>query len=409
MASARTVESEQFDFASEGKARKRLRTVLLKYFPQEADVQFLIDECFGKRLEHIAEGSNFEETLYELILWLWSEPEQRLKPFLDAAKGARPNAAGELDAIAGSFAQSPASSTSVSLHDTIRQFLEELSARTDLFRYLNAYKELHEVIHDLQRSRPRIGAAVSRRIVNPVEPLSDDVAYSFNEWIARATQCTSETEFPDDPPEWIQSLAGAAAILAGSDTSRWSWAMERLQAIPPREMGRLNGRLIDNARRLRCEQLIQYLDAILAAIAGAKMSSTVADIDARVRRFRDLCGQLVQLVRIHDLCQRIDDLLGEAAGLEVVTPKTLMGWGNIGRRLNELGELSPDNFRIKRTRQAADNFGAAQDDAAAAVHFAALTEHFADLFHDTDKSLLKVSNRIGNEVSSLDRELRKFL
>lgn len=119
--------------------------------------------------------------------------------------------------------------------------------------------------------------------------------------------------------------------------------------------------------------------------------------------------QLVQLRRVHDLCQRIDDLLSEAAGLAVVTPQNLMGWSEVHRLLDELAEVWPGNFRIDRTKQAAQKFGAAQAEAVALSEFATLTEQFDDLFHETDKSLLKVSNRIGNEVFSIDKELREFI
>lgn len=58
--------------------------------------------------------------------------------------------------------------------------------------------------------------------------------------------------------------------------------MLRLQSIASLEMGRLNEKLIDNAAQLRCEQLIEYLDAILEAITSGAKSSNVANLQARV-------------------------------------------------------------------------------------------------------------------------------
>ncbi len=390
-----------------GKVRKRLREALLKFFPRPSDIRMVLNDSLGQTLEQVAGGENYTDVVFELVEWLWRDLEGRLKPFLEEAKINCKASTPELVAIADSLAyifEPP----SYSLHETIQTFLTNIESRRELFSYLNAYKEMHEVLHEISLSRLRFCAAVNARLLAPEEPLAVDIGDSLSDWASRASQANNDTEFPDKPPAWIAKLSDSTCKLSGAEPKQWETALEQLQNIPRREMSRLNDKLIDNAQRLHSEELIEDLNAILDAAKAEQRSSKVIEIESRVSRFRDLCVQLVQLVKAHNLCQEADDFLREAAGLNTVTAKSLMEWSDINENLCDVDSICPSNFRVSRTLDAARKFGSTEDEAQATSDFAVMKSLFNDMFHEMDRDLLKTLNRICSEVLRVTKLLEEY-
>jgi Effector-associated domain 1 len=282
----------------------------------------------------------------------------------------------------------------------IRKFNDRFQERVELFNFLNAYKELHDVLHELENFYPKIAAAVSERIANPSVPLAEDVAFFLEDHLTIARDNAQDIEFPHNPPAWIGRLEQAIQILKGLEFDKMPRQVERLKKLPADELRPLNDKLFENASRLEPEKLVGSLDGILAAI-GTKNDALLVKLRNDVQSFRRSCSDLHELINTHNLCQKIDDALREAAGLPNVTAGDLSDWEIARTSLNELSLYRKDDRRVVRTNEAARLFEAASQGQA----FATLIERFRDLFLETDKALLRVTNRLPREAIALHSAL----
>lgn len=395
---------------------------LLEAFDDPFKLKDFLDIRMNVRLAEITLAPNLRSMMQDVVNWAISVGRE--KELIDQAVECKPNP--RLKAVALRMANGekmPSSNGSegidgdsgsggvaiaVDRKRAIQTLLCGLEERKDLFRFLNSTKELHEIMHELHRSRGRILATVHSRMNDPTQQLAEDVVESLQEWIDKAKVCCEESEFPQRPQDWIKRMETYLAVLTDSDPGRWEWALERLEGIPAREMSRLNDRLVDYAGRLRCEELAEYSQAILESFEGQR-TVEMNDLMRRVDQFRTRCVQLASLVAVHDECQRIDELLAEAIGLPVVTADSLMAWPEVAERLKELKERCEGNRRLVCTYEASESFANARETAVAATEFASFREHFDDLFHTTDKELLKASNSIGTSVFGLATKLEALL
>jgi hypothetical protein len=210
-----------------------------------------------------------------------------------------------------------------------------------------------------------------------------------------------ETEFPNRPPRWIKRLADAIKGLAGSDMKEVARQAEVLKALPAENLGPLNDELFKNASRLQPQQLIASLDEILAVLDAAGNPAMAKLRDDELVEFRALCSVLDELIAAHNLCQQIDNAFHEAPGLSSVTTKTLTDWDIAKQSLDELAAQRKHDRRVQRTTEAARLFEAADQGEA----FLNLAEKFGNLFMETDKALLKVTNKMPRKAIALHSAL----
>ncbi len=289
------------------------------------------------------------------------------------------------------------------LRKAVASFNVGFQERNELFKYLNAYKELHDVLHELQSFHPKVAAAVAERKVNPSRPLADDVAFFLEDHLKTARESVKDIEFPDKPPAWIAKLATAVEVITGSAVEKMPRQVERLETLPSEGLAALNDKLFENASRLQPRQLIGSLNDILTAL-GTEGNPATAKLRGEVEEFRSLCAELDELINAHNLCQQIDDSLQEAAGLPTVTPGELSDWDIAKKSLDELALKRKNDKRVQRTNEAAKLFEAADQGQA----FHTLIERFDDLFMETDKALLKVTNKLPRKAMALHAALEKF-
>jgi Effector-associated domain 1 len=275
--------------------------------------------------------------------------------------------------------------------------------RNELFKYLNAYKELHDVLHELQSFNSKVAAAVLDREANPIQPLAEDVAIFLEDHVEMARASVRDIEFPDKPPSWVAKFVAAVEIITGSAVDKMPRQLERLKALPSEGLGPLNEKLFENASRLEPKKLVRSLNEILNAL-GTDGNPRKARLRSEVEEFRTLCCELDELISAHNLCQKIDDSLHEATGLPSVSPAELSDWDIAKKSLDELAAQRKNDKRVQRTNEAARLFEAANQ----AQAFRTLIERFDDLFMETDKALLKVTNKLPRKAMSLHTALGDF-
>jgi hypothetical protein len=291
--------------------------------------------------------------------------------------------------------------------DALRRAVVAFSAgfqeRSDLFKYLNAYKELHDVLHELQSFHPKIAQAVAERKANPSQPLADDVVFFLEDRIKIAEDSAKDIEFPDNPPSWIRRLKDATEVLNGSDSGKMPRQVERLRTLPSEGLGPLNDKLFECASRLKPGQMVASLNNILTAF-GADGNAAKTRLRGETEEFRKLCLELDDLIKAHNLCQKIDDSLHEAAGLPSVSAVELSDWDIARKSLDELVLQRSNDMRVQRTVSAAKLFEAASQGQA----FQTFITRFDDLFKETDKALLKLTNKLPRKAMDLHTALEDF-
>jgi hypothetical protein len=280
---------------------------------------------------------------------------------------------------------------------------DAIQQRHELFKYLAAYKELHDVLHELQSFHPKVAAAVAERKTDPTQPLAEDVVFFLEDHVRIACESAKEIEFPEKPPAWIAKLVVAVEMITGAEVEKMPRQVERLKTLPPEGLAAMNEKLFENARRLDPQQLIGSLNEILTPLGTGENPAT-AKLRAEVGEFRTLCSELDALINAHNLCQKIDDALREAAGLPSVTPGELSDWGVAKKSLDELASQRGHDKRVQRTNEAAKLFETANQGQA----FTTLIERFDDLFMETDKALLKVTNKLPRKAIALRTALEEF-
>ena len=169
-------------------------------------------------------------------------------------------------------------------------------------------------------------------------------------------------------------------------------------------MGPLNDKLFENASRLQPTELIISLDNILAAI-GKDTDPAMDKLRGEVEDFRGRCTELHELTKAHNLCQKVDDAFHEAAGLPAVTTDDLSDWDVAKKSLDELVLQRKNDLRVQRTAEAARSFESANQ----LQEFRKLVARFDDLFTETDRALLKVTNKLPTKALALNELLEKSL
>jgi len=277
----------------------------------------------------------------------------------------------------------------------------------DLFKYLNAYKELHDVLHELQSFLRKVADAVEARVAAPASPLAEDVDYALREYLARAELNAPDIEVPESPPRWIARLKAAVCEFTAepADPGRMSSQLKRLKLLPAEGLAPLNEMLFAIAKRLKPRNLIDALDQILASLGDDKAPAR-KQLRTDAQAFRTLCADLDHLSTAHNLCQTIDDALREANGLAAVTAAGLSDWKEAREALDELVEQkSADDLmvlRVRRTADAARLFESANQ----AEAFQTFSARFDDLFLKTDKALLRVTNSLTRQAIALQKALK---
>ena len=380
-------------------------TEILRISFSRSDLTFLVRTKLEMVLdETVSTDDGWKNVAFNLINSL--NREQRTIELIRAIREARPKDTTLIafcDPLLAQADREAQQASAVALRKAVAAFNDGFQERNEYFKYLNAYKELHDVLHDLQSFHPTIAAAVAERKADPSRPLADDVAFFLEDKVKSVSESVKDIEFPDRPPAWIAKLVTAVEVINGSDVKKMPRRVELLKTLPSEGLGPLNDKLFESASHLKPRQLVSSLKDILTAL-GTDGNPAMANLRGEVEDFRSLCLELGELIKAHNLCQRIDDSLHEAAGLPSVTPEELSDWGVAKKSLEELASQRKNDRRVQRTNEAAKLFEAANQGQA----FHTLIDRFDNLFMETDKALLKVTNKLPHKAMALHNALEKI-
>jgi hypothetical protein len=286
----------------------------------------------------------------------------------------------------------------VALREAVIRFNEQLGQRKEQFGYLNAYKELHDMLHNLQQ------------IILPQIPVTGHRVPPQASVLLKAAVQTVEkqlpnTEFENEHRDWAERFQTAARELG--DKTTFDLAREVLANLPAEQQKILNEELVRCARRLRVTELKSLLEDIVL-----KLGTDAEALGNGVISFHNLCGQLTDAADNHDLCQDIEGWLLQTGDRRCGSPDELKKWVSIRNGVTKIAANRPADTAATEMVQLAEAFerhaalGERED---AEVHFEMLLAQFRHLFFMLDKEMREVTRDLLSEVKSLDARIKGFL
>jgi hypothetical protein len=345
----------------------------------------------------------------DFIGYLWAERKgnDRVRRFYEAYTAAAPP-------VGPAGPAAPAPAVPGPARDAVIEFKLYFRESEVQFRYLNAYKDLHEKLHVLHEMSDGIDKAVDRFRRRPDDKMELEVIAEELQALAReAHESATALEDPADAP-WLEALAeasdglAAAARAAGAaDLGRLDRCVNILHELPDQHQAGLDAELLKTAKRLRSDRLAKTAADALTRFGdtGPAAPPLLSEFRARLGGFSGLCDRLTQQIERHNACQRVELTLAPFAATATVSPDRIPGWGWAAAELANLATARPDDPRARQTAAAAATFGAAAGPQAADL-FAGLLIRFRKLFHEADKELLEATDDLVREARLLSVQLR---
>jgi Effector-associated domain 1 len=391
---------------------ERVRDALLDCFSPD-DLRMLVSDRLDVKLAWVAPDRSFAVIVFELVEW--AQQKGRLCELLRAAADRVPGkpilATLCAECLVTGGGTSP-SATRENLREAVVRFAERFRHRQRSVRLLEAYKSLHDVLHELEEYQDTINRAVAAARGGPPGPDPEGVVDQLRDWAASAHDWAEKTKRPHRHRPWVEALERSVDVVAGALTGTdpqsevVTRAVESLANLPAERQSGLNDLLIETLADFETDDLQQPLTGVLDAVRAA--SGGMA-FEERLTSFQAAVQAVVERSRDHDLCQKVSDVLIQACRLTVVTADKVTDWADVCVWLNQLAGYRPADQRAKRTAESAARFNAAQTAAEATAAFRRLEERFADLFYFTDKSLLADTQRLVSTADALSAHLDGML
>jgi beta-phosphoglucomutase-like phosphatase (HAD superfamily) len=439
-------------------SRTQLQQVLSQAF-NEHELEALATEHFRLETVRIEEEINFK-TGVKLIAVEFVRIAERhglLEQLVVAVHKKRPLFPGVADllaAVSQAFAQTPqaagAKSNSpdgMAIRDAVIRFDEQFQLRQRLFGFLNAYKQWHDILHEIPDYLREVKSAMNLvEGAGDGEDNRDKLTDRLQDWVKLAHQSAKKAEFPNKPPKWIATFEKTANDLMGEfskadpksmDKAKVGATVKILAAMPNKEQMSLNVRLCECATRLETNQLISGIDSLLSSLSNRGVAAETATASFRqdVGEFRRMCQELTVLIEDHDCCQLIDSALQE--GQAGITAEGLTQWGEIKDWISKVAsrhsvtdgpappggptngqnhasarlaadQLATQTQRLAESGAAFEQAKASGDLAAMNKTYKRLFERFTNMFQMVDKSLLEVTRDLIQKVEVLDAHLKGF-
>lgn len=391
---------------------ERARAALLDCFSPD-DLRMLVSDRLEVKLQWVTPDRPFAVVVFELVEWTRMNGKfcELLAAAAERVPG-KPVLAELSKECRGAGGRRPKSAADDNLPKAIIQFAERFKQRQRSVRFLEAYKSLHDVLHELEGFQDSINRAVAAARGGPAGPDPEGIIDQLRDWSAAATDWAEKTRRPDRHRPWVQDLARSvevvASALSGTDPQSdvVNRAIERLANLPAERQSGLNDLLIETLAEFESNDLQQPLAAVLDAVREA---SGGAAFEERLTAFQAAVQAVADRSRDHDLCQKVSDVLIQATRLPVVTADKLTDWADVRGWLTQLAGYRPADQRTKRTAESAKRFHEATAPAEATAAFRRLEERFADLFYFTDKALLADTQRLVSTADALSAQLDGIL
>lgn len=256
------------------------------------------------------------------------------------------------------------------VRSVVAVFRADFGAASEQIEILSDYKDLHDLLHDLQFQCYNYIASQIVRF--PHDELSVDTladhALTFRGMVERLQEAAARPTVSGELG-WIGELSEAEALLAQALDTRDPLLLKRHCRLVRRVLDRypslVNARLNSAARALRMDAIERAMTAILDMLtARVGQSAEVASFAAGTTALIELGRRLACLVRDHDRWQEVDVELRRVEATLAVDPEELaLSWPEIKKLIEPMlcGEnsrqpqsLGADSANLDAALQAGD-------------------------------------------------------
>jgi hypothetical protein len=393
------------------------RNLLCDHFSVDELAQLVKISLTEKLGSIVGLGRPLVNIAYDLIEWL--EHRDRTLEFLRAVRDERvtvPRVTSFCDPFLTPLDPGATRGTSgmpdrSALREKVVEFRTLFRDRKGKFKFLNAYKTLHDVLHKLQDQQVAILSAAQRFHVHPDDRLELKVIADQleDELVAEAKAALPNAEFPTEAwLQWVSQFEDAVKKLRSSletpDLPALDRAVQILGTLQNRQSA-LNEELIRCAKRLETNELLGKIEAILDGLR--QLPATAAeDLHAGLNRFRKLCESLNALILDHDACQKIATSLAVPA--DRIVASEVFQWNEVLAALLQIAARRPEDKGAARMAEYARAFDSATEPKLAKTSFTLLSEQFGRLFYKTDERLLDITDHLVTEAEVLSTKLAGF-
>jgi hypothetical protein len=297
----------------------------------------------------------------------------------------------------------------------LRTDFEAASEQIDL---LTNYKDLHDLLHNLQFLCYNGIVQEARRFPKDETALGIlmDHELTFQDFVDRLQEVARRPAMPAGELSWIEELSLARAYLQSAiealDDEPLKRAIWLVKRVLDRHPTRINERLNAAARALRLVTIEQAMASIRGELKRLQLSpNQVQQFEVGVRALGDLSRHLVELVDDHDRWQAIDL---ELRRIEAVMGHDLdeleLSWPDLKAKVEPLCRDSQAPWVEALTRDGAslDNALAARNPIKIRQSFQRYRRHVGNRFFqvDTDlKALCQQLRLLGEPLSDTFRML----
>jgi len=258
----------------------------------------------------------------------------------------------------------------------LTRFARLFAAHRSGFKYLQAYKNLHDILHLLDGARRDLEPQQAARATAGT-PLPTITINILKEWVRKSTEWDKKAD-PASPNPWVNEFATDVGDLLGPDDKQKLLHVTALSGIlnlPAKQLAVLNSKLVSAAHRLELADMADLLDVRLDALPL---------LAEAVTEFRKICVHFGSLITAHTLCQQIDTEVRLAESLSPKTTYEWPRWKRVSKWLEELAAIRHDDPSGNEVRAASARFSAG----GGVMAFDGFADTFAQWFLGMDKELL---------------------
>ena len=291
-------------------------------------------------------------------------------------------------------------------------FKREFQAISDQVEILSTYKELHNILHNLEFKCYQGILREARRFPNDYdEDLLETYGEELKDIIADVESIVVQKNPASEGINWHQKLDRAGKFLLSAleeeDKSKLKQTISAIKRVIASEPSQINRALVSTARVLRLPILIEAMSNILNTIVDSQLEATkINQLKDSVTSLRKLNDRLKLLITSHDNWQRIDIELRRIENVNEYTSDLLeleMSWQDLRVEVEKQYQDSQENWAISPEKEAA-----CLDQAISAQNTPKVTRHFYKYCNLVRKHFFKVDRQLNDFCVNL-REVGKPL
>jgi hypothetical protein len=289
------------------------------------------------------------------------------------------------------------------VRDEVVKFESEFAAAREQIDVLGDYKELHDLLHELQVHSYNVIAREARHFPED-EALTTLAEYELRlgNIVQRLDDVTSRKTFPKHQVAWMRKLHEARQALVeaidGVVPEKLANALKLMKDVISVEPSKVDTRMTAKAEGLRLGDLAEAMMAICAkALAAGLQPDRISEFQQGAKNLELLNNRVQELTQMHNQWQAVDDELRRVEQLlDGDVNELVNSWPDLQQMMLPLydSEDSPRDQAFRAEGVRLDGAIRARDPFKVKQFFRRYRGHATDRFYEVDKNLRDQSGEL---------------